>query len=1707
MTKLDRKIVVRATTPLGLLTLAACGGEDGDGGDGGSSVNIPQASAFSGAVVNSPLTGARIFLDLADANSNFNGVLDAGELSTISGADGAFSFSAEQMSGLSGETYRIVATADDSTTVTNAEGQNVENISLVASSDSSVVTPLTTLLEAQDIDIEVFKEVMGIDFDPRTFNPYDDATDPNALAAATKSKQVMTVLESVASTAAAAGGDPDKAFNSAVKAFVDAVAQKVADGETLSLDGSDASDGSNDVANLIENGLNEAMAQDANVDATVVQALEADVKQAAVNVASEITRVASDSEATLASSQATFKAVAVLKEQLSDVATDVKKAVDAAGTDETARETAATDAKNTNTALTFKSPELVQNTLNELGKNLTPTALAFKLTNSNDSKPLSETKIESVTVGKLVVTDFNVAVGDAEPEPDTGGHTFKIVKDEETDFDKFSIDENTGTLKLIGGVNFENIVQGDGSAVLTLKVNVVDQFSEAYVQTLRVLISDVNERPKFEDITESLLVNEVKTRQNIQLTVVDPEDDSVVYSSGETSPDVEGVLTLSGTFGTLVVSADGSAVYTLNENVSAFVALEDGEQKIETFAVIATESNTDQKYSSSITVNIQITGADDAPLVPSVSIAPLSVDENDDSEILLGVFSSTDPDGSDVVLSLKDNPTNKLRFDSSTNELILLDAWDLESDGNKIIFTMVATSNGVSTSTEFSVGVNDKNDAPNFINPTTGRTTEEVISLRAEEDTPVTYTFDSSSIGITDTDLEDTFDTLKFELASIADGVVNDAPGWVELQRDNVNETLTIRAAAVEGDQNVDLQLTVKDSTGASSSITIDVSVLTVDDKPILTLTSLQASRSIGVGDSGATAVADLTAVDEEDDNASLSYFIVTSDEAVPVTSDDLFIVDGNRIKVRSDVDTSEFSGREVPLTIVAKDGSGNYSEPVIVDVTFIAASAPKILSFSASTTTGSEVVGGGQIIISAIASKNVEAGSTFGVVLQYSDSENETVILTRDSSDPALFTHTLTIDNNSKNTDNLVVTRIKDPSVLDSNGDAMVEADVASEIGSLNVAIDTVAPTGSVSQQAESLPFYTISDDGISSLKLTINSADTLGLDSDIDIKTYLDFTKLTWSVNGNDSNSFKFATDNTSYVKSAILSEDNLGNDVLTIVLSKQGKSTLEGLTGFGGSNDTLDVEAGFLLDGAGNASASTRTDVTIEMAETAAPVITSITAALADTNGNTYADDTEVVTFTATFDTPIKSGTSFDVTLASDNTITFTSTDSDSTTITSDVRMTSTFSDFAVGGLEIESYTIDSASDVYGNLVADDTSVNSFDNLGDATFGRDTVNPTSSVNQQTGTLPLYTINDDGSSTLRLTINDADGMGFSDGDVKKDATPTLDFTQLFWSINGVDSNSFQFETSAITDYVASAEMSVSDTTGTLDIILSPNGRTALEGLTGFGGSNDTLDVEAGFLLDAAGNASASTRTDVTIEMAETAAPVITNITAALVDAGSYGIGDKINFEVTLDNAVKAGSELSLNIKTGLDPDDNNTTLAEFVTVTAGSETTLLTGIYDIQANDDSAGLEVLSYSVEEGSVDRYGNVVADDTTVESVDNISQFTVDATSPTAAPARIWNNNTGELKIVFNEELTVVSEADIQEAILGVLTDSTPDDVTWDNNEDGDSLFTVALNGKTGSGTDNANGQEVLTVEFELGLTLEDLAGNTAEIDSLEFTIL
>jgi plastocyanin len=797
-------------------------------------------------------------------------------------------------------------------------------------------------------------------------------------------------------------------------------------------------------------------------------------------------------------------------------------------------------------------------------------------------------------------------------------------------------------------------------------------------------------------------------------------------------------------------------------------------------------------------------------------------------------------------------------------------------------------------------------------------------------------------------------------------------------------------------------------------------------------------------------------------------------------------------------------------------DAAGNASASTRTDVTIAMKEilAPKITDITATLadTNGNTYADDTEIVtFTATLDKPIKSGTTFDVTLESGD----TITFTSTDSTSATITSdvrmTSTFSDFAKG--GLAIDSYTIDSASDVYGNLVADDTTLDSFDNLAAATfgrDTEDPTSSVNQQTGSLPLYTINEDGSSTLRLTINDADEMGFaDGDVKVDaTYaLDFTKLFWSINGVDSNSFQFETSTIKdYVASAEMSvTDTTGT--LDITLSTKGRTALEGLTGFGGSNDTLDVEAGFLLDAAGNASASTRTDVTIAMKEILAPKITDITATLADTNGNTYADDTEIVTFTATLDKPIKSGTTFDVTLESGDTITFTSTDSTSATITSDVRMTSTFSDFAKGGLAIDSYTIDSASDVYGNLVADDTTLDSFDNLAAATFGRDTEDPTSSVNQQTGSLPLYTINEDGSSTLRLTINDADEMGFSDGDVKVDATGALDFTKLLWSINGQDTNSLRFATSTITDYVASAEMSVTDTTGILDITLSTKGRTALEGLTGFGGSNDTLDVEAGFLLDAAGNASASTRTDVTIAMADTEAPEVTDITAALADSESYGIGDKINFTVTLDKAVKAGSEISLNIKTGIGSDDNNTTLAEFVSVTTNTESTILTGVYDIQANDDSAGLEVLSYSVEEGSVDPYGNAVAEDTPVESIDTILPFSVDATSPTAAPARIWNNTADELKIVFNEELTEASEADIQAAILDVLTDSTAQDVTWNNNKDGDSLFTVTLNGETLSGTVNEDGQEVKTVVFELGLMLEDLAGNTTEIDSLEFTIL
>jgi hypothetical protein len=86
-------------------------------------------------------------------------------------------------------------------------------------------------------------------------------------------------------------------------------------------------------------------------------------------------------------------------------------------------------------------------------------------------------------------------------------------------------------------------------------------------------------------------------------------------------------------------------------------------------------------------------------------------------------------------------------------------------------------------------------------------------------------------------------------------------------------------------------------------------------------------------------------------------------------------------------------------------------------------------------------------------------------------------------------------------------------------------------------------------------------------------------------DIKDRLDWSKLSWDINGNNAN-----IADVSFALSDISSAKVTDSTHLTIVLNSAKGTSLEATSGFGGATrDTLDITAGFAKNVAGNAAAT--------------------------------------------------------------------------------------------------------------------------------------------------------------------------------------------------------------------------------------------------------------------------------------------------------------------------------------------------------------------------------------------------------------------------------------------------------------------------------------------------------------------------------------
>ena len=158
------------------------------------------------------------------------------------------------------------------------------------------------------------------------------------------------------------------------------------------------------------------------------------------------------------------------------------------------------------------------------------------------------------------------------------------------------------------------------------------------------------------------------------------------------------------------------------------------------------------------------------------------------------------------------------------------------------------------------------------------------------------------------------------------------------------------------------------------------------------------------------------------------------------------------------------------------------------------------------------------------------------------------------------------------------------------------------------------------------------------------------------VEIKTALDWTKLNWDIDGDDA-----ATAGKTFTVSEISSAKVTSATVLTITLTADAATALEGTVGFAAdglgstdTNDTIDVAVGFSVDLAGNvASTDAAANLSPTYSDGTKPTVTSFTSTTA--NGSFKEGDT--INITANMSEVVLDGSSITVTLSTSDTVALT------------------------------------------------------------------------------------------------------------------------------------------------------------------------------------------------------------------------------------------------------------------------------------------------------------------------------------------------------------------------------------------------------------------------------------------------------------------
>ena len=687
-----------------------------------------------------------------------------------------------------------------------------------------------------------------------------------------------------------------------------------------------------------------------------------------------------------------------------------------------------------------------------------------------------------------------------------------------------------------------------------------------------------------------------------------------------------------------------------------------------------------------------------------------------------------------------------------------------------------------------------------------------------------------------------------------------------------------------------------------------------------------------------------------------------------------------------------------------------------------------------------------------------------------------------------------------------LQVSSISSGSVVDGSGNALIAQ--SSPLDLDGVEVDANSPNAVLLGSDDNPHTY-----DAAAGKLTLVGADlgTILSGSSQDVTDIVDWSKLTWNIDAEQSVTRTFAVED---VSSAIV---NSAGTEIVVTLTSSAATELHSLTGFGGNptsggvSDAIAVANGFLKDTAGNTSTEASTAASeVQLTDTTAPTLAGIeiNGLFSSTDGtDRTAGDSFIIgdtlTFTATIneESELASANQMNVTLTLSNKEQLMLTRPDGAA-GSDMEFSKeyviTAGDKDVTSLSIDDISVTGISDVSGNALSGDNidlgSVQ-ISYSGDATSGGISID----ANAPTATIAVADENSPHSYNAVTGVLTLQGTGLTTlqrSDEDDDVSDVLDFSKLTWNVDAEGATTRVFSATDIASAVVNSNTELS-------ITLNAAARTSLQSLDGFGGSEttggnvDAINIEDGFLIDAAGNSSSGTTVAAQeIYMADDVAPVLKTLDYVGNPDARVGTGDVLEFlAVFTDADPESGAALAADAEMIL-------TLSNGVAVTlkrsdAAGEELQLKGSYLVANEDDTfdgngaeTTLSVASLDMS-GVRDLSGNLADSDNVADSVKELSSDVVVDTIVPELDQVLFSTQENALKFVFDE---LLSDSSLQDAIVDLEAIDNVTDVTEVSNTS--TTITIGIQ----AGVTFSQGDQIpLGTDF----SVEDVAGNTLEIATIQ----